>query len=147
MQIHGGASSSSYTNANYILGTFTDLKIEHSNRSLVDPRSAAGQNLYIQFYNNKKGKTILDSRWVKECVQAKELLAWRSNWAGCRVTGKERSVHSVLHVAFFICSNTIGMSIYKPSKPTLNPYLHLLLLQIPPMSMDQRPNNQILRTN
>lgn len=56
--------------------------------SLVDPHTEAGQNLFRQ-YASKKGKIILDSRWIHECVRKNELLSYQYNWAGCKVTGKE----------------------------------------------------------
>ncbi|KLO18347.1 hypothetical protein SCHPADRAFT_925157 [Schizopora paradoxa] len=55
---------------------------------LVDPHKETGQSLYRQ-YAGKKGKIILDSKWVHECVQARELLVFNKNWGGCKVTGKE----------------------------------------------------------
>jgi len=61
----------------------------------VDPLTSAGQNLNALF-RNKKGKTVLDAQWVRKCVDAGKILAYKSDWAGCRVTGKERSVSDIL---------------------------------------------------
>jgi hypothetical protein len=55
----------------------------------VDPTSEAGHNLFIQF-QNKKGKVILDARWITACVQAKQLITYKGDWAGFRVKGHER---------------------------------------------------------
>ncbi|CAG7853782.1 SubName: Full=Uncharacterized protein {ECO:0000313/EMBL:CCA68050.1} [Serendipita indica DSM 11827] len=75
IQNHGGSTSTSYTNATYIL---------------VDATSIEGHNLYIMFNNTRKSKTVLDSRWVSECIDAGKVLGFRDDWGGCRVTGKER---------------------------------------------------------
>ncbi len=57
----------------------------------VDPLKPSGQNLYRQ-YAQKKGKVVLDSRWVHECIKAGDLLVYNSNWGGCKVTGNEMYV-------------------------------------------------------
>ncbi|KII92360.1 hypothetical protein PLICRDRAFT_468996 [Plicaturopsis crispa FD-325 SS-3] len=56
---------------------------------LVDPHKETGQNLYRQ-YASKKGKIVLNARWVHECVKAGELQTFHSNWAGCKVNGTEK---------------------------------------------------------
>lgn len=57
-------------------------------RSIVDPHKESGQNLYRQ-YVGKKGKIVLDARWVHECVKAGALQTFHSNWADCKVLGTE----------------------------------------------------------
>jgi hypothetical protein len=49
----------------------------------------SGQNLYRQ-YIGKKGKVVLDARWVHECVKASALQTFVNNFAGCKVTGNEQ---------------------------------------------------------
>ncbi|PPQ63735.1 hypothetical protein CVT24_004244 [Panaeolus cyanescens] len=73
-QKHGGTVSPGYSGLNYIL---------------VDPYKPSGQNLYRQ-YANKKGKVILSARWVHECIKSNQLHTFRTNWAGCKVTGNEQ---------------------------------------------------------
>jgi hypothetical protein len=63
----------------------------HSCCCSVDPQKESGQNLYRQ-YAGKKGKIVLDARWVHECVSKNELQTFQHNWAGCKVAGTERSV-------------------------------------------------------
>ncbi|GLB45092.1 putative BRCT domain, a BRCA1 C-terminus domain [Lyophyllum shimeji] len=70
---YGGTVSPGYSGVPYIL---------------VDPHKASGQNLWRQ-YTGKKGKIVLDSRWVHECVKANALQTFHTNWAGCKVTGTE----------------------------------------------------------
>ncbi|KAG5650561.1 hypothetical protein H0H81_011812 [Sphagnurus paluster] len=70
---HGGTVSPSYSGVPYIL---------------VDPHKASGQNLWRQ-YTGKKGKIVLNSRWVHECIKANTLQTFHMNWAGCKVTGTE----------------------------------------------------------
>ncbi|KAJ3513439.1 hypothetical protein NLJ89_g2945 [Agrocybe chaxingu] len=70
---HGGTISPGYSGVPYIL---------------VDPHKPSGQNLWRQ-YAGKKGKIILDARWVHECVKANQLHNFHTNWAGCKVTGTE----------------------------------------------------------
>lgn len=57
----------------------------------VDPHKESGQNLYRQ-YAGKKGKIVLDARWVQECVNAGVLQTFHTNWAGCKVLGTEQYV-------------------------------------------------------
>jgi hypothetical protein len=57
----------------------------------VDPTQESGQNLYRQ-YAGKKGKIVLDARWIHECVRAGALQTFQHNWAECKVTGTEMSV-------------------------------------------------------
>ncbi|KIY43277.1 hypothetical protein FISHEDRAFT_30958, partial [Fistulina hepatica ATCC 64428] len=47
-----------------------------------------GQNLFKQ-YSHKKGKIVLDARWVDECIRIGCLQDRHTNWAGCKVTGTE----------------------------------------------------------
>jgi len=56
--------------------------------NIVDPQKSSGQNLWRQ-YAGKKGKLVLDARWVHECIKAGQLQTIHSNWAGCKVTGSE----------------------------------------------------------
>ncbi|KAF9071666.1 hypothetical protein BDP27DRAFT_1321698 [Rhodocollybia butyracea] len=70
---HGGTVSQGYSGVTYIL---------------VDPLKTSGQNLYRQ-YASKKGKIILNSRWVHECIKERQLQTFHTNWAGCKVTGNE----------------------------------------------------------
>ncbi|KAJ7594576.1 hypothetical protein C8J56DRAFT_927082 [Mycena floridula] len=70
---HGGTVTQSYSGVSYIL---------------VDPFMPSGQNLYRQ-YATKKTKTILDARWVHECIKAGKLQTYASDWAGCKVVGNE----------------------------------------------------------
>ncbi len=58
----------------------------------VDPLTVAGQNLKVLFDRTKKSKTVLDAKWIKKCVDAGKILAYKFEWAGCLVTGKERLV-------------------------------------------------------
>ncbi|KAF8829281.1 hypothetical protein HHX47_DHR3000502 [Lentinula edodes] len=73
---HGGSVSHGYSGVPYIL---------------VDPLKPSGQNLYRQ-YASKKGKIILNFRWVHECIKARQLQTFQTNWAGCKVTGKEAAL-------------------------------------------------------
>ncbi|KAF8070020.1 hypothetical protein FPV67DRAFT_1578967 [Lyophyllum atratum] len=70
---YGGTVSPGYSGVPYIL---------------VDPHKASGQNLWRQ-YTGKKGKIVLSSRWVHECIKANALQTFHTNWAGCKVTGNE----------------------------------------------------------
>ncbi|KAG6861906.1 hypothetical protein C0995_009856 [Termitomyces sp. Mi166 len=70
---YGGTVSPGYSGVPYIL---------------VDPHKVSGQNLWRQ-YTGKKGKIVLDSRWVHECIKANALQTFHTNWAGCKVTGTE----------------------------------------------------------
>ncbi|TFK25250.1 hypothetical protein FA15DRAFT_668790 [Coprinopsis marcescibilis] len=72
---HGGSIASGYSGVTYIL---------------VDPYKTSGQNLYRQ-YAGKKGKVILDARWIRECIRADKLMTYSTNWAGCKVTGEEQT--------------------------------------------------------
>ena len=60
----------------------------HDHHISVDPHKESGQNLYRQ-YAGKKGKIVLNARWVHECVKAGVLQTFHSNWAGCKVDGTE----------------------------------------------------------
>lgn len=57
----------------------------------VDPHKPSGQSLFRQ-YANKKGKVVLDARWIRECIKAAQLQTFATNWAGCKVDGTETSV-------------------------------------------------------
>ncbi|KAG6889223.1 hypothetical protein C0992_005967, partial [Termitomyces sp. T32_za158] len=70
---YGGTVSPGYSGVPYIL---------------VDPCKVSGQNLWRQ-YAGKKGKIVLDSRWVHECIKANALQTFHTNWAGCKVSGNE----------------------------------------------------------
>ncbi|KAJ6499334.1 hypothetical protein C8R45DRAFT_982028 [Mycena sanguinolenta] len=70
---HGGSVSQGYSAVTYIL---------------VDPHRPSGQNLYRQ-YANKKGKVVLDARWIRECIKLAALQTFATNWAGCKVDGTE----------------------------------------------------------
>ncbi|KAJ7725855.1 hypothetical protein DFH07DRAFT_853624 [Mycena maculata] len=70
---HGGSVSQGYSGVPYIL---------------VDPHKDSGQNLFRQ-YANKKGKVVLDARWIRECIKAAQLQTFLTNWAGCKVDGTE----------------------------------------------------------
>ncbi|KAL0574704.1 hypothetical protein V5O48_007262 [Marasmius crinis-equi] len=70
---HGGSVSPGYSGVPYIL---------------VDPLKPSGQNLFRQ-YAGKKGKIVLDARWIKECIAAGRLQSYHTNWAGCKVIGNE----------------------------------------------------------
>lgn len=56
---------------------------------LVDPYKQSGQNLY-RHYLGKKGKIVLSSKWAYECIRLNQLQTFHSNYAGCKVTGKEQ---------------------------------------------------------
>ncbi|KZT58606.1 hypothetical protein CALCODRAFT_494704 [Calocera cornea HHB12733] len=71
---HGGQVSSGYSNVNYII---------------VNAASESGRNLARQ-YAGKKGKVVLSSAWVSECIRRGELLTFKSDWAGCRLDGTDR---------------------------------------------------------
>ncbi|KAG8817816.1 hypothetical protein FRC19_011132 [Serendipita sp. 401] len=75
VQRYGGSITTSYNNASYIL---------------VNPTTESGHNLFRLFHNGKKGKTVLDVKWVQMCIKAKEVLGYKANWGDCRVTGMER---------------------------------------------------------
>ncbi|KZO93390.1 hypothetical protein CALVIDRAFT_257350 [Calocera viscosa TUFC12733] len=68
---HGGQVSSGYSNVNYII---------------VNASTESGRNLARQ-YAGKKGKVVLSSNWVNECIRRGELLTFKSDWAGCRLDG------------------------------------------------------------
>ncbi|KAG6917234.1 hypothetical protein DXG01_003348 [Tephrocybe rancida] len=70
---YGGTISPGYSGVPYIL---------------VNPHKASGQNLWRQ-YASKKGKIVLNSRWVHECIKANALQTFHTNWADCKVTGNE----------------------------------------------------------
>ncbi|KAF9268660.1 hypothetical protein L218DRAFT_954111 [Marasmius fiardii PR-910] len=70
---HGGSISPGYSGVPYIL---------------VDPLKPSGQNLYRQ-YAGKRGKIVLDARWINECIRAGQLQTFHTNWAGCKVAGNE----------------------------------------------------------
>ena len=57
----------------------------------VDPRKESGQSLFRQ-YAGKKGKIVLDAKWAIECINTGQLQTYHTNWAGCKVTGKEQYV-------------------------------------------------------
>ena len=63
----------------------------HPCHSPVDPHKSSGQNLWRQ-YAGKKGKLVLNSHWIHECVKAGQLQTFHTNWAGCKVTGTEQYV-------------------------------------------------------
>ncbi|KAJ7346578.1 hypothetical protein DFH08DRAFT_868642 [Mycena albidolilacea] len=73
---HGGSVSQGYSGVTYVL---------------VDPHKRSGQNLYRQ-YANKKGKIVLDARWIRECIKAAALQTFATNWAGCKVDGTETQI-------------------------------------------------------
>ena len=58
-------------------------------RWTVNPHAESGQNLNRQ-YIGKKGKAVLDARWVHECIKAGALQTFVNNFAGCKVTGTEQ---------------------------------------------------------
>lgn len=87
---NGGIVSQSYSGVPYIL---------------VDPHKESGQNLYRQ-YAGKKGKMVLDSRWVRECVKAGALQTYQTNFAGCKVTGTEQVGQSMQPLASTSTPNT-----------------------------------------
>lgn len=58
---------------------------------LVDPYKESGQALYRQ-YVNRKGKLVLDARWIFECVKHGQLQSFKANWAGCKLDGSEKYV-------------------------------------------------------
>jgi len=60
-----------------------------SHTVIVNPHTESGQNLYRQ-YIGKKGKAVLDARWVHECTKAGVLQTFVNNFAGCKVTGSEQ---------------------------------------------------------
>ncbi|XP_006457343.1 hypothetical protein AGABI2DRAFT_229713, partial [Agaricus bisporus var. bisporus H97] len=70
---HGGTVSPNYSGVPYIL---------------VDPHKQSGQSLY-RHYLGKKGKIVLSSKWAYECIRLNQLQTFHSNYAGCKVTGKE----------------------------------------------------------
>ena len=57
--------------------------------ALVDPHKQSGQNLY-RHYLGKKGKIVLSSQWVYECIRLNQLQTFHSHYAGCKVTGQEQ---------------------------------------------------------
>ena len=63
----------------------------------MDPHKESGQNLYRQ-YAGKKGKIVLNARWVHECVKAGALQTFHSNWANCKVLGTEQYVPRSMHI-------------------------------------------------
>ncbi|KAI0695545.1 hypothetical protein BC835DRAFT_1414829 [Cytidiella melzeri] len=71
---HGGVVSPGYSGVLYIL---------------VDPHKESGQNLYRQ-YAGKKNKIVVHAAWAQHCIQDKTLHGFATNWAGCKVTGKEQ---------------------------------------------------------
>ncbi|KAG8213819.1 hypothetical protein J3R82DRAFT_10534 [Butyriboletus roseoflavus] len=99
---HGGAVSPSYSGTPYIL---------------VDPHKESGQNLFRQ-YAGKKGKIVLHSRWVHECVRAGALQTFQNNWAGCKVTGTEK----VDLPAVAPSQNDSASSAQVPSLPPIPPH-------------------------
>ncbi|KIJ49439.1 hypothetical protein M422DRAFT_27806 [Sphaerobolus stellatus SS14] len=75
---HGGALLESYNSCPFIL---------------VDPHKESGQVLYRNSVG-RKGRTVLDARWILECVRQGQLLTYKSNWAGYIVTGNEKATAS-----------------------------------------------------
>ena len=90
-QKHGGAVSPSYSGTPYILGKCASISPNPPTliHASVDPHKESGQNLFRQ-YAGKKGKIVLHSRWVLECVRIGALQTFQNNWAGCKVTGTEK---------------------------------------------------------
>ena len=84
--------SSSYSAVPYILGESPHT--QHPlplTPHLVDPLKESGQALYRQ-YVNRKGKLVLDARWIYECVKNGQLQTFKANWAGCKLDGTEKYV-------------------------------------------------------
>ena len=88
--------ANSYSGVNYILGMEAFhprlSHIYHRTYCLqrtVNPHTESGQNLYRQ-YIGKKGKVVLDARWIHECVKTGVLQTFVTNFAGCKVTGNEQ---------------------------------------------------------
>ncbi|KZT71055.1 hypothetical protein DAEQUDRAFT_688512 [Daedalea quercina L-15889] len=79
---HGGIVSPGYSGVPYVL---------------VDPHKESGQSLFRQ-YVGKKGKIVLDAKWVIECVNTGQLQTYHTSWAGCKVTGKEQVIPVAHHV-------------------------------------------------
>ncbi|TFY68788.1 hypothetical protein EVJ58_g792 [Rhodofomes roseus] len=79
---HGGIVSPGYSGVPYIL---------------VDPYKESGQSLFRQ-YTGKKGKIILNAKWVIECVNTGQLQTYHNNWAECKVTGEEQVIPETRHV-------------------------------------------------
>jgi hypothetical protein len=52
---------------------------------LVDPSKQSGQAL-CRRYTGKKGKLVLDARWIRECLRFRSLLLFHDNWGGCMIT-------------------------------------------------------------
>jgi hypothetical protein len=95
-QKNGGTVANSYSGVSYILGMKSSIPlisrmiiISLSRTVIVNPHTESGQNLYRQ-YIGKKGKAVLDARWVHECIKAGALQTFVSNFAGCKVTGSEQ---------------------------------------------------------
>ena len=96
-QKNGGTVANSYSGVSYILGArrfhptyFANCHLFHYHaRYTVHPHTESGQNLYRQ-YIGKKGKAVLDARWVYECIKAGALQTFVNNFAGCKVTGSEQ---------------------------------------------------------
>ena len=90
-QKHGGAVSPSYSGTPYILGKSPSISSNLPSliHRSVDPHKESGQNLFRQ-YAGKKGKIVLHSRWVHECVRSGALQTFQNNWAECKVTGAEK---------------------------------------------------------
>jgi hypothetical protein len=51
---------------------------------LVDPSKQSGQAL-CRRYAGKKGKLVLDARWIRECLRFRSLLLFHNNWGGCMI--------------------------------------------------------------
>ncbi|KAI0087957.1 hypothetical protein BDY19DRAFT_994383 [Irpex rosettiformis] len=127
---HGGVVSPGYSGVLYIL---------------VDPHKESGQNLYRQ-YAGKKNKIVVHASWVHHCINDKTLHGFSTNWAGCKVTGKEQS-YTALNPApgpssFPVAPTTgtqqPGTFLPAPTQPvfhgtsSLSPAVHAPQMQPPP---------------
>lgn len=102
-QNHGGIISGGYSSVPYILGQSSSVAPPpppDSLGQLVDPTKESGQSLFLQ-YIGKKGKVVLDAKWVYKCVESGRLQTYQSNFANCKVNGTERYVPIILslHIA------------------------------------------------
>jgi hypothetical protein len=83
--------------------------------SAVDPHKSSGQNLWRQ-YTGKKGKLVLSSHWIHECVKAGQLQTFHTNWAGCKVTGTESYV--LLAIPFLLSLPSIRVTPVQDVQPS-----------------------------
>ena len=87
------------------------------NAYAVNPHKESGQALYRQ-YIGRKGKLVLNARWVYECVKHGQLQTFKANWAGCKLDGSEKYAS---HLPFVRRSRLPTGSVHRRSPKRAHP--------------------------